>query len=54
MLSNIADGKGKVTRHFILKGIQVVSNYYKYEEFLKKNNVSVNDQKIVQDVFMME
>jgi len=54
MLSNIADGKGKVTRQFILKGIQVVSNYYKYEAYLKNKNVSVKDQKIVQDVFMME
>ena len=47
-------GKGKVTRHFILKGLQVVSNYYKYEAYLKNKKVSLGDQKAIQDVFMME
>lgn len=53
MLADMGDGKGKVTRHFILKGLQVVSNYYKYEAYLKNKKVPVEDQKTIQDIFIM-
>ena len=40
MLASLGDGKGKVTRHFILKGIHVVMNYCKFELHRRKHNLS--------------
>ncbi len=45
MLAKLGDGKGKVTRHFIAKGIRKLLTYHLVEQFFKENSVSQEEQK---------
>jgi hypothetical protein len=54
MLSELGDGKGVISRHFILKGIHVVSNYYKYQFHMERRNVSEKRQKALKDLCFIE
>lgn len=54
MLSDLGDGKGKITRHYILEGIKVVSNYYKYQLYIKNKKISTEDQDAMKDTFSIE
>lgn len=54
MLSELGDGKGVISRHFILKGIHVVSNYYKYQLHMEKRKVSETRQKALKDLCFIE
>ena len=54
MLADLGDGKGKVTRHFILQGIHVVMNYCKFELYRKKNKISDESVEKLKNAFMIE
>ena len=54
MLASLGDGKGKVTRYFILKGIHVVMNYCKFELHRKKHNLSDDFVDGLKNAFTVE
>ena len=54
MLSELGDGKGIISRHFILKGIHVVSNHYKYQYYMEKKKVSKENQAAIKDLCFIE
>jgi hypothetical protein len=54
MLSELGDGKGIISRHFILKGIHVVSNYYKYQYHMEKKKVSKERQDAIKELCFIE
>ena len=54
MLSELGDGKGVISRHFILKGIHVVSNYYKYQQHMEKKKVSKETQIAIKELCFIE
>ena len=54
MLADLGDGKGKVTRHFILQGIHVVMNYCKFELYRKKNKISDESVEKLKNAFVIE
>lgn len=54
MLSELGDGKGIISRHFILKGIHVVSNHYKYQYHMEKKNVSKERQAAIKELCFIE
>lgn len=54
MLSELGDGKGVISRHFILKGIHVVSNYYKYQHHMEKKKVSKEKQIAIKELCFIE
>jgi hypothetical protein len=54
MLSELGDGKGIISRHFILKGIHVVSNHYKYQYHMEKKKVSKERQAAIKELCFIE
>jgi hypothetical protein len=54
MLSELGDGKGIISRHFILKGIHVVSNHYKYQYHMEKKKVSKEKQDAIKELCFIE
>jgi hypothetical protein len=54
MLSELGDGKGVISRHFILKGIHVVSNHYKYQYHMEKKKVSKERQAAIKELCFIE
>ena len=54
MLSELGDGKGVISRHFILKGIHVVSNHYKYQWHMEKKKVSKEKQNALKELCFIE
>lgn len=54
MLSELGDGKGVISRHFILKGIHVVSNHYKYQWHMEKKKVSKEKQNTLKELCFIE
>jgi hypothetical protein len=54
MLADLGDGKGKVTRHFILKGMHVVMNYCKFELYRRKNKISDESVERMKSAFTIE
>jgi hypothetical protein len=54
MLSELGDGKGIISRHFILKGIHVVSNHYKYQYHMEKKKVSKEKQAAIKSLCFIE
>lgn len=53
-LAEMADGKGKVTRHFILKGIQILMSYCQFELYRRKKNLSDEYVDNLKSKFTME
>ena len=37
LLAKLGDGKGKVTKHFIIKGIRKLLTYHLVDQFFKEN-----------------
>ena len=54
MLSELGDGKGVISRHFILKGIHVVSNHYKYQWHMEKKKISKEKQNAIKGLCFIE
>jgi hypothetical protein len=54
MLSELGDGKGVISRHFILKGIHVVSNHYKYQWHMEKKKISKEKQNAIKELCFIE
>lgn len=54
MLSELGDGKGVISRHFILKGIHVVSNHYKYQWHIEKKKISKEKQNAIKELCFIE
>ena len=40
MICSIANNKGKITRHFFMKGLGLLSLSWELEKFKKENNIS--------------
>ena len=49
ILWGIIDGKGKVTKHFVIKGIRKLLTYHLVDQFFKENNVSQEKQNELSD-----
>jgi len=50
LFSDIGGGKGKVTRHFILKGIMTLMAKYKVDKIFKEKKVSRKKQEILREI----
>ena len=50
LLAKLGDGKGKVTKHFIIKGIRKLLTYHLVDQFFKENDVSQEEQNELSDV----
>lgn len=49
LLAKLGDGKGKVTKHFVIKGIRKLLTYHLVDQFFKENNVSQEKQNELSD-----
>ena len=50
LLAKLGDGKGKVTKHFIIKGIRKLLTYHLVDQFFKENDVSQEKQNELSDM----
>ena len=39
-MCQLAKSKGKITKHFYLKGLAVVANYLLFQQYIKEQNLS--------------
>jgi len=51
LLAKLGDGKGKVTKHFIIKGIRKLLTYHLVDQFFKENDLSQEDQVELSYIF---
>ena len=49
LLAKLGDGKGTVTKHFIIKGIRKLLTYHLVDQFFKENDVSQEKQNELSD-----
>jgi len=49
LLAKLGDGKGKVTKHFIVKGIRKLLTYHLVDQFFKENDVSQEEKNQLSD-----
>jgi hypothetical protein len=40
MICQLAKSKGKITKHFYLKGLKILANFMLFQDFIKQQNLT--------------